>query len=282
MRLKLLICTLLLMILSSYASVSAMSSNDVDLPVELVVNGFYIRTGDTMPFMQNNVTYVPLKLAAQAMGSDAVWNGDKNCININVDSSTNIELYTDKGIVYSASPTWEFDGGYTIINDTAYVPSKLLVYMLGGEVYWDTTYYNVVINKHNVYTPPELVNTFYSDNEIYWLSRIIQAESGGEPFLGKIAVGNVIVNRVDSRDFPDSIIDVIFDAKYGVQFQPVSNGRIYNTPSYDSVVAAKLAVRGYNVAGTSLYFLNPRIASNNWIVLNRTFFTSIGNHDFYM
>ncbi len=282
MRLKLLICTLLLMILGSYASVSAMSSNDVDLPVELVVNGFYIRTGDTMPFMQNNVTYVPLKLAAQAMGSDAVWNGDKDCININVDSSTNIELYTDKGIVYSTSPTWEFDGGYTIINDTAYVPSKLLVYMLGGEVYWDTTYYNVVINKHNVYTPPELVNTFYSDNEIYWLSRIIQAESGGEPFLGKIAVGNVIVNRVDSRDFPDSIIDVIFDAKYGVQFQPVSNGRIYNTPSYDSVVAAKLAVRGYNVAGTSLYFLNPRIASNNWIVLNRTFFTSIGNHDFYM
>lgn len=280
MKLRILICTLVVMLFSVVTNAYAVSNAEV--PIELVVNGYYIRTGDTPPIKLGNTEYVPLKLAARSLGSDAVWNDEKDCIHINVDSDTVIELYTNYGIVHSSSPDWSFDGGYTIINDTAYVPSKLLVYMLGGDVYWDTAYYNVVIHRNNVNVPSELINTFYSDNELYWLSRIIQAESGGEPFAGKVAVGNVIVNRVDSADFPDSIIDVIFDTKYGVQFQPVKNGAIYNSPSYDSVIAAKKALRGDNVAGNSLYFLNPRTASNNWIVQNRFYFTSIGNHDFYL
>lgn len=100
--------------------------------------------------------------------------------------------------------------------------------------------------------------------------------------IGKIAVANVVLNRVKSPLFANNIYDVIFDRNYGVQFTPILNGTIYNTPLGDSVVAAKRALRGENYASESLYFLNPRIATSSWIINNRTFFRRIGNHDFYL
>ena len=122
---------------------------------------------------------------------------------------------------------------------------------------------------------------YYDASEVYWLSRIIYAESGAEPFLGKIAVGNVVLNRVASAQFPDSIYGVIFDKKYGVQFSPVANGSIYKTPNSDSVIAAKICLEGYSVNNKVLYFMNPKLATNNWISQNRKYAFKIGTHYFY-
>ena len=120
------------------------------------------------------------------------------------------------------------------------------------------------------------------NEHIYWLSRIINAESAGESMRGKVAVGNVVLNRVESHLYADNIYDVIFDTQYGVQFTPAANGTIYNEPSGDSIVAAKRAFLGEENVGNCLYFLNPRISTNFWIVNNRTFYKTIGNHDFYL
>ena len=99
---------------------------------------------------------------------------------------------------------------------------------------------------------------------------------------GKIAVANVVLNRVQSNLYADNIYDVIFDTNYGVQFTPVLNGSIYNVPLGDSIIAAKRALNGESHAGKSLYFLNPKTAQSFWIVNNRIFYKSIGNHDFYL
>ena len=115
-----------------------------------------------------------------------------------------------------------------------------------------------------------------------WLSRIIHAESRGEPIDGKIAVGNVILNRVKSHEFPNTIYNVIFDRKPSVQFEPIINGSIYNSPGKDSIKAAKHALSGTDVAGKSLYFFNPKIATSSWISKNRPYFKTIHNHDFYL
>ena len=117
--------------------------------------------------------------------------------------------------------------------------------------------------------------------DVYWLSRIISAESAGEPMLGKIAVGNVISNRVASPDYPDTIYDVIFDTKYGVQFEPTGNGTIYQTPTAESVTAARLCLDGASVVGGSLYFFNPATAGSSWIARSCTYYGTIGNHRFY-
>ncbi|QUH27370.1 cell wall hydrolase [Serpentinicella alkaliphila] len=120
------------------------------------------------------------------------------------------------------------------------------------------------------------------EDDIYWLSRIIHAEAQGEPYEGKVAVGNVVLNRVAHRDFPNTIRGVIYDKQYGyVQFSPVLDGSINNTPNEESRRAAIDALDGYRPVGTALYFLNPRKATNFWIVHNRRYFMTIGDHDFY-
>ena len=122
----------------------------------------------------------------------------------------------------------------------------------------------------------------YNDGDIYWLARIIHAEARGESYEGKVAVANCILNRVKSRDYPNTVYGVIFDTKYGVQYQPTKNGTIYNTPNGDSVEAAKAAVNGYNNIGASMFFYNPKKSTNNWIAKNRTYYATIGNHNFHL
>ena len=71
----------------------------------------------------------------------------------------------------------------------------------------------------------------YDDSDIYWLSRLIEAEAQGESYTGKVAVGNCVLNRVITDSYPNNVVKVIFDTNYGVQYQPTKNGTIYNTPS---------------------------------------------------
>jgi len=110
----------------------------------------------------------------------------------------------------------------------------------------------------------------------------LKQKQGGEPYEGKLAVANCIINRKRNKDFPDTIKGVIFDRNWGVQYTPVANGTIYNNPSGDSIKAATAALEGTNNIGESLYFLNPRKATNNWIIKNRRFYRTIKNHDFYL
>lgn len=98
----------------------------------------------------------------------------------------------------------------------------------------------------------------YTDEDLYWLSRIISAESQGEPLEGQIAVGNVVLNRVASDQFPNTIRAVVFDTNNGVQFEPLSNGTLYNAPTAQSVAAAKLVLSGSSTAGGQPLLLRPR------------------------
>ncbi|MGM9641926.1 MAG: cell wall hydrolase [Eubacteriales bacterium] len=121
----------------------------------------------------------------------------------------------------------------------------------------------------------------YSYEDLYWLSRIIFAESGGEPFVGQLAVGTVVINRTRSSYYPNNIYDVIFDRLGGVQFTPVSSGTIYRTPSESSILAAKLCLEGFSLNDDILFFFNSSLASGSWITANRTYTMTVGHHDFY-
>jgi len=119
-------------------------------------------------------------------------------------------------------------------------------------------------------------------DDLFWLARIIHAEAAGEPYIGKVAVGSVIMNRVNSPGFPNTIYGVIFQYYNGIpQFSPVQDGTIYNTPSDESYRAAHEAYSGSKPVGDALYFFNPAKASGSWIVKNRIYVATIGNHAFY-
>lgn len=158
------------------------------------------------------------------------------------------------------------------------VPVRVLAEALGATVDWNPATGVVSVNGGgSATTQPD----YNREDKLYWLSRIISAESRGEPLEGQIAVGNVVLNRVDSPDFPDTIYGVIFDDRWGGQFTPVRNGTIYQEPTEQSIQAAKLCLEGVNVAKDSLYFLAPALTNNHWIMENRTHVMTIGAHWFY-
>lgn len=121
----------------------------------------------------------------------------------------------------------------------------------------------------------------YDYEDLYWLSRIISAEAKGESFTGQIGVGTVVLNRVKSKQFPNTVKGVVFDQKYGTQFTPVANGAIYESPTQSAVVAAKMCLDGYTLSNSVLYFLNPSIATSSWIQNHRKYAFRVGNHEFY-
>ena len=121
----------------------------------------------------------------------------------------------------------------------------------------------------------------YRDDEVYWLARIISAEARGESMEGKMAVGNVVLNRVRSSAYPNTIYGVIFDRRYGTQFSPIDNGTIYQTPTAESIIAAKMCLEGYTLSDSILYFVNPKVAPHSWASKNRPYAFTIGNHAFF-
>ena len=117
----------------------------------------------------------------------------------------------------------------------------------------------------------------YPEEDLYWLSRAIYAESGNQPMKGRIAVGTVILNRVADPAFPNTVREVIFAPR---QFSPVDNGTIYLTPDTESVIAAKLCLDGAREAENCLYFNVTSMVS--WADRARTLSCTIGDHNFYL
>jgi len=122
-----------------------------------------------------------------------------------------------------------------------------------------------------------LVSREYSSYEIDLLARLVRAEAQGEPFEGKVAVADVVLNRVKSPAFPDTIRGVIYQKG---QFQPVQNGQINKPADRDSIEAVSEALIGNgHLSGDSLYFYNPDTAASRWLD-SRTTTLAIGNHVF--
>ena len=160
-----------------------------------------------------------------------------------------------------------------------YLPIQNAAKALGITITFDAA--SMTVTLKGSYTPPISGDVFYAEDAVYWLSRIISAESRGEPSLGQIAVGNVILNRMRAKEFPNTIWGVIFDKKYGVQFTPVANGTIYNTPSESSVIAAKICLEGYSLSSEILYFYAPYGSTSSWVEQNRPYLFTIKNHRFF-
>lgn len=251
-------------------------------PVCVNVNDNYIKS-DTPAFLLNGITMIPARVVSEALGCDNVLWDEKNSTAVISNGNLSVSLTKNSSFAYVNNKKVNLDAKSGIYADRFYVPVRFVAETFGCNVLWNKDTYTVNINKSGVSVPESVIGERgYSDEDIYWLSRIINAESGGETMRGKVAVGNVVLNRVESDLYADNIYDVIFDTKYGVQFTPASNGTIYNTPTGDSIVAAKRAFLGEENVGESLYFLNPKISTNFWIVNNRTFYKTIGNHDFYL
>ncbi len=123
---------------------------------------------------------------------------------------------------------------------------------------------------------------YHTQEERVLLARLIEAEAEGEPYMGKVAVGAVVVNRVLSDKFPNIVKDVIYhvDEIGAYQFEPVLDGRLFSVaPSSDSYKAADQALGGMDPTGGALFFFNPYKITNTWL-LSKPVIYRIGDHVF--
>jgi spore germination cell wall hydrolase CwlJ-like protein len=131
--------------------------------------------------------------------------------------------------------------------------------------------------------PIEIVtsSTSYTEEDLYWLSRVIHAEAPGDTTEGQIAVGNVVLNRLNAG-WSNSIKNVIFqNINDTYQFTPVEDGKIYNNPSQRAVDNAIRVLSGERVIPNNIYYfyMPAPYNQNNWI-RTRTVYKKIGVHLF--
>ncbi len=229
-------------------------------------------------YLINDTTYIPLRAVSEISGATVAYDSKTRTasvimqgLSMSVTDGSYITYANERPII-SKSPA-------VILSDgRMYVPVRSIAKAFSLGVQWHSDR-RVVLS--GTVKPLLHADKYYKSDEIFWLSRIISAESQGEPLLGQIAVGNVVINRVRSRDFPNTIYGVVFDRKYGIQFTPVANGSIYNTPTYSSTIAAKICLEGFSLDEKMLFFMEPTKSTSSWIKNNRKYAFSIENHDFY-
>ena len=115
-----------------------------------------------------------------------------------------------------------------------------------------------------------------TDNDLYLLAKCVYAEARGEPYEGKVAVAAVVLNRVRSPEFPNSIYGVIYQP---LAFTAVADGQINLTPDDSAMRAARDAMNGWDPSSGCLYYYNPEKSTSKWI-LSRQVLLVIGQHHF--
>lgn len=224
-------------------------------------------------FVQDGLTYAPLASFLRAFGG---WETEWDSVSRTARAETSLfslAVPIGRDFVTADGHLFGLNGHCIINDDRTYVPLRSVANLLGASVTftdWDSP---IAVTRDR--TVP------YTDEDLYWLSRVISAESQGESLYGQIAVGNVVLNRVASPEFPDTIKSVIFDTRNAVQFEPTANGTIYLDPTAKSILAARLVLNGANSVDDCMYFFNPSLSQGTWIRQNRLYYATIGCHRFY-
>lgn len=220
--------------------------------------------------LDQGVTYAPLRSLLDAMGGwELAWDSETQTA---VAASATAQLTADPSGNTISLGGLDYPGTVYVEKGRTYVPVRLVANVLGGSAVWDPHLGGAAVTSDRAE---------HDAVDLYWLSRIISAESRGEPLTGQIAVGNVVLNRVASDAFPSTIPAVVFDRTDGVQFEPVQNGTVYLPPTAQSMAAAKQALLGADAVSDALYFYAPALSQGLWINANRAYLTTIGCHRFY-
>ncbi len=115
-----------------------------------------------------------------------------------------------------------------------------------------------------------------TSGDVDLLARLISAEARGEPYTGQVAVGAVVLNRVKSPAFPNTLSGVIYQSG---AFTCITDGQFWGTVADSAYKAARDAMNGWDPSGGAIYYFNPNTATSSWI-WSRTVLAVIGNHYF--
>lgn len=261
--------------------VAAISGESVLSQVEevdptLTVDGQPV-TADVEKTYRGDTTYVALVPMSKCLDStvQSKWDAGTRTATVHNDklvlTAKAGDLYLTVNGRYFYTPE-----GIQIENGKIMVPLSALVKAFDGSLTWNGTTGMTAVTRGS--GAAKSGDQYYNADDLFWLSRVIYTESGNQPLEGKMAVGNVVMNRVKHPSFPGTIEGVLAQKN---QFTTYWSGHIArSTPNAESVIAAKLVLDGGVVeeVKNALYFDS---AANSWASRNRTCVAVIGGHRFY-
>lgn len=241
------------------------SIDGFEIPIDIEINGTLLEC-PVPAFLDGGTTFVPVRAISEAYGADVSWDDASKCATISLGEKKVDFTIGENAVLYK---------------DTTFVPVRAASETLGFSVEWDSFYFCVKISAPEVSLLPEQVKKAYTLDDVLVLAQILQCECGSAFFESKIAVANVVTNRVASPLFPDTVREVIYDNRYGsIQFTPAYNGKINNTPNSECILASKCALSGVNVAPGCLFFQADYV-KNSWMNRNREYAMSLGGNTFF-
>lgn len=229
-------------------------------------------------WVEDGTSCITLRAFAWLSPYELVWDSESATASL---AREGMELRAKPGDLYITANgrALAVKGGVRVIDGKMILPLRVLAEATGAELVWNDAGRTAQLTFQEAVELPAA--SAYDEEALYWLSRIISAESRGESLEGQIAVGNVVLNRVESDQYPDTVKEVVFDQRNGVQFEPVANGTVYDEPAESAVLAARLCLGGADMVGDALYFYAPALSAGTWIVKNCTYIKTIGCHRFY-
>lgn len=228
---------------------------------------------DTEPFLKDNITYLPIRHAAEFLHTEVEWDAATNTASLH-----SVPLYVMSETDSLDHISQQFDTTVELLKErndlipAEIEPGEQLKVVIPS-----------IMEEKIEYVEPEpaaateSVAATENHPDLFLLAQIIQVEAGYESFEGQVAVGSVIINRVKDAGFPNSIREVIYAPR---QFPPAHNGLLAKAEPSESVMkAAKAVLNGENNVEGALYFHNPKVSSGTfWDSL--TTVANIGNHRF--
>lgn len=260
---------------------SAVSGESVLSQVEevdptLTVDGQPVST-DVAKTYRGDTTYVALVPMSKCLDSTILskWDAGTRTATVHNDKlvlkATVGNLYLTVNNRYFYAPE-----GIQIENGQVMVPLSALVKAFDGSLTWNGSTGITAVTRGS--GAAKFGEQYYNADDLFWLSRVIHTESGNQPLEGKMAVGNVVMNRVKHPSFPNTVEGVLAQKN---QFTTYWSGHIArSSPNAESVIAAKLVLDGGVVeeVKNALYFDS---AASSWASRNRTCVAVIGGHRFY-
>ena len=231
-------------------------------------------------YVSGKTVFLPPEAVCAAAGLSMNWSEDNGTLTLSVPSAVltglkgNGYFEADERYIYAPD-------GWLVKGDVLYLPSDAVERLFGIEV--SVSAERMELSTEDLAVISGGANYYelnYDAELLYWLPQIINAEAKFEPLAGQIGVGNVVMNRLSSPDFPDTIFEVIYDMEHTVQFEPISTGGIFQEPTEQATIAAYLCLEGCSTVGDCLYFVNPDYGSG-WFDSSLELVETIGHHNFY-
>lgn len=257
-------CALLGLALMIGLSSHALAAEDITAPV--VVDG--VEQTNFCATQYGDTTYTSFYGVTLALRPDAVITWENNQLVARADDFTMYARIGTNFLVINDRYLYIPDGVKVDDTGDTLVPTRVLATALGAAISWE----NGSVTYAAAGTPLSSGSTYYDAATVDLLARVITHESGNQPLEGKIAVGNVILNRVASPSFPNTVTEVLSQPN---QF-PGATDCVAND---ESILAAKLCLDGAMEAPGAYWFNGA--GKSCWASNNKSHIVTIGGHSFY-